>query len=84
MHHVRGRSHEKATTTSRNPHPRGGFGCRRAGEISRGKGPHGGSERGEKMFASIADGLLDGFLSGLEVQGEINDLLEQLYYDGLT
>jgi hypothetical protein len=83
MHRFRGRFHQKVTTTLRNPRPRSGLRCRRAGKISGGKGPHGGSERGEEMFASIADGLLDGFLSGLEVQGEINDLLERLYYDGL-
>jgi len=35
------------------------------------------------MGASIADGLLDGLLSGLEMQGEINDLLEELYYESL-
>lgn len=35
------------------------------------------------MFSSVADGLLDGLLSGLEAQGEIDDLLEQFYYDCL-
>jgi hypothetical protein len=36
------------------------------------------------MFSSITDGLLEGLLSGLEAQGEIHDLLEQLYYDALS
>jgi hypothetical protein len=35
------------------------------------------------MVASITDGLLDGLLSGLEMQGEISDLLEELYYESL-
>jgi hypothetical protein len=35
------------------------------------------------MVTSVADGLLDGLLSGLEMQGEVNDLLEELYYESL-
>jgi hypothetical protein len=35
------------------------------------------------MVASITDGLLDGLLSGLEVQGEVSDLLEEIYYESL-
>lgn len=35
------------------------------------------------MLSSVTDGLLGGLLSGLEAQGEIHDLLEQLYYDCL-
>jgi hypothetical protein len=35
------------------------------------------------MLSSVTDGLLDGFFSGLEAQAEIDDLLEQLYYDCL-
>jgi hypothetical protein len=27
--------------------------------------------------------LLDGFLSGLDAQSEVSELLEELYYDGL-
>ena len=36
------------------------------------------------MAISVSDGLLDGLLSGLEMQGEINDLLEEIYYHALT
>jgi hypothetical protein len=39
--------------------------------------------RGEKMVASITDGLLGGLLSGLEMQGEMSELLEELYYESL-
>jgi len=35
------------------------------------------------MGTAIVDGLLDGLLSGLEMQGEISDLLEELYYESL-
>jgi hypothetical protein len=35
------------------------------------------------MTALIVEGLLDGLLSGLEMQREINDLLEELYYESL-
>lgn len=35
------------------------------------------------MGASITDGLLDGFLGGLETQGEMSRLLEELYYEAL-
>jgi hypothetical protein len=38
---------------------------------------------GEEMVLSITDGLLGGFLSGLELQSEMSDLLEQVYYDTL-
>ncbi len=40
--------------------------------------------RGEKMVASTADGLLGGLLSGLEMQGEMSELLEELYYESLS
>ena len=36
--------------------------------------------RGEKMLASVTDGLL----SGLEMQAEMSELLEELYYESLT
>ena len=36
--------------------------------------------RGEKMLASVTDGLL----SGLETQAEMSELLEELYYESLT
>lgn len=35
--------------------------------------------RGEEMLASITDGLL----SGLEMQAEMSELLEELYYESL-
>ena len=36
------------------------------------------------MFAPITEGLLlGGLLSGLEVQGEMSDLLEEIYYESL-
>ena len=36
------------------------------------------------MFAStITEGLLDGLLSGLEMQDELTYLLEELYYESL-
>ena len=35
--------------------------------------------RGEKMLASVTDGLL----SGLEMQAEMSELLEELYYESL-
>jgi hypothetical protein len=35
------------------------------------------------MVTLMVEGLLDGLLSGLEMQGEINDLLEELYYESL-
>jgi hypothetical protein len=36
------------------------------------------------MVATITDDVLSGLLSGLEMQGEMTELLEQLYYDGLS
>jgi hypothetical protein len=36
--------------------------------------------RGEKMLVSVTDGLL----SGLEMQAEMSELLEELYYESLT
>jgi hypothetical protein len=36
------------------------------------------------MVAMITDDVLSGLLSGLEMQGEMTELLEQLYYDGLS
>ena len=36
------------------------------------------------MGATITDDVLSGLLSGLEMQGEMTELLEQLYYDGLS
>jgi hypothetical protein len=35
------------------------------------------------MVTLMVEGLLDGLLSGMEMQGEINDLLEELYYESL-
>jgi hypothetical protein len=36
------------------------------------------------MFTPITEGLLlGGLLSGLEVQGEMSDLLEEIYYESL-
>jgi hypothetical protein len=35
------------------------------------------------MFAPITDGLLVGLLSGLEMQREMSDLLEEIYYESL-
>ena len=35
------------------------------------------------MVASITEGLLDGLLGGLEMQGEMSSLLEELYYEAL-
>ena len=35
------------------------------------------------MFAPIAGGLLSGLLSGLELQAEMSDLLEEIYYESL-
>ena len=48
-----------------------------------GKNPSGAKRRGEEMFAPITDGLLGGLISGLEVQGEMSDLLEEFYYESL-
>jgi hypothetical protein len=50
---------------------------------SSGKDPCRTKERGEEMLSSVTDGLLGGLLSGLEAQAEINELLEELYYDCL-
>jgi hypothetical protein len=36
------------------------------------------------MVVTITDDVLSGLLSGLEMQGEMTELLEQLYYDGLS
>jgi hypothetical protein len=36
------------------------------------------------MLSSVTDGLHGGLLGGLEAQGEIDDLLEELFYDCLT
>jgi hypothetical protein len=35
------------------------------------------------MVTSITDWLLGGLLSGLEMQAEMNELLEELYYESL-
>ena len=35
------------------------------------------------MAILIVGGLLEGLLSGLEVQAEITDLLEEIYYENL-
>ena len=36
------------------------------------------------MFAPITEGLLlGGLLRGLEMQGEMSDLLEEIYYESL-
>ena len=43
----------------------------------------GGKGRGGKVVASAADGVLGGLLSGLEMQGEMSELLEELYYESL-
>ncbi len=61
-----------------------GLGSRRGGNIGSGKGPRGAKTgRGEKMVVLMVGGLLDGLLSGLEMQSEINDFLEELYYESL-
>ncbi len=36
------------------------------------------------MLISVASELSSGFLSGLQTQSEIAQLLEELYYDGLS
>ncbi len=54
-----------------------------AGRYSPRKGPPGAERRGEEMFAPITDGLLGGLLSGLELQAEMSDLLEEIYYQSL-
>ena len=36
------------------------------------------------MFASITEELPCGLLSGLEMQGEVSELLEELYYESLS
>ena len=36
------------------------------------------------MVATITHDVLSGLLSGLEMQGEMTELLEQIYYDGLS
>ena len=48
-----------------------------------GKDPSGAKRRGGEMFAPMTDGLLGGLLSGLEMQGEMSDLLEEIYYESL-
>ncbi len=48
-----------------------------------GKDPPGAERRGGEMFAPITDGLLGGLLSGLELQAEMSDLLEEIYYQSL-
>jgi hypothetical protein len=49
-----------------------------------GKDPSGAKRRGGAMFAPITEGLLlGGLLSGLEMQGEMSDLLEEIYYESL-
>jgi hypothetical protein len=58
---------------------RGGFDHLYSGKINFKERPLWEKERG----ASITDGLLDGLLSGLEMQGEMSDLLEELYYKSL-
>jgi hypothetical protein len=54
-----------------------------AGRYPHGKEPFWGKRRGEEMFAPITDGLLGGLLSGLELQAEMSDLLEEIYYQSL-
>ena len=41
------------------------------------------NERGEAALMMMPTELLDGFLSGLEAQGEMTKLLEELYYRGV-
>jgi hypothetical protein len=49
-----------------------------------GKDPSAAKRRGGEMFAPITEGLLlGGLLSGLEMQGEMSDLLEEIYYESL-
>jgi hypothetical protein len=62
---------------------RGGFDHLYSGKINFKERPLWEKERGEEMLASITDGVLDGLLSGLEMQGEMSDLLEELYYKSL-
>jgi len=42
------------------------------------------NERGEEMLVMMSTELLEGLLSGLEAQSAITDLLEELYYEGLS
>jgi hypothetical protein len=64
------------------PH-RSGFDLLRGGKINLRERSLWEKGRSEEMLASITDGLLDGLLSGLEMQGEMSDLLEELYYESL-
>ncbi len=64
------------------PPVRFGFSARREDTLP-GKDPSGAERRGEEMFAPITDGLLGGLLSGLELQAEMSDLLEEIYYQSL-
>ena len=55
-----------------------------AWESTASKEPSGTNERGEEMLVMMPTELLEGLLSGLEAQCRITDLLEELYYEGLS
>ena len=42
------------------------------------------SEGGEEMLMAAPAELLEGLLDGLNAQSEITELLEELFYDGLS
>lgn len=63
---------------------RAGFAPLRRGKINPRERSPVRRERGVEMVAMITDDVLGGLLSGLEMQGEMTALLEQLYYDGLS
>ena len=42
------------------------------------------SEGGEEMLVVAPAWLLEGLLDGLNAQSEMTELLEELYYDGLS
>jgi hypothetical protein len=42
------------------------------------------SQRGEEMLMAIPTELFDGLLDGLNAQGEMTELLEELFYDSLS
>jgi hypothetical protein len=48
------------------------------------KGAKRNQKKGEEMLVMMPTELLDGLLSGLEAQGEMTNLLEELYYEGLS